>query len=169
MILSYENVIVYPIKHRLNFQRSSDEETKKLRSQCNTLTYKSYCFLYSYTSNNNWSHTVSSTIFRWYFQNLLNDSTLPLIINISSQSIVQTPCKTIIIPNSHRTLSLRFPDESFIDKFIARCAINSSFYHLESLIQNSLSTYKFIVLLVDLIVLPRLRSLTCSMITVMMI
>ncbi len=95
------------------------------------------------------------------FQNLLNNSSLLFKINISSQSILQTRCKSFIIPNKHRIISLSFSDELILDKFIVRSSIDPSFQRLQSLTINSLPAYKFAILLFDLISLPCLYSLTC--------
>jgi hypothetical protein len=96
-------------------------------------------------------------------KNLLDYSSLLLKIKISSKSTLQIRCKLFIIPNRSRIISLNFADESILDRFIVHCTINSSFQRLQSINLNSLPAYKCVVLLFDLISLPRLSSLTCSL------
>ena len=97
------------------------------------------------------------------FESLLNARSLFLRIQISSQSIFDSPWQSLLIPQRHRILSLNFADESILDRFIHQCTIDSSFRTLRSLNLNSLPAYKCLALLFDLILLPRLSSLTCSL------
>ena len=94
------------------------------------------------------------------FESLLNDNSLLLKLKISSQSIFN---KRFILINRHRIYSLNISDDSILDRFIHHCTINSTFIRLQSLNLNSLPAYKFLALLSDLISLPRLCSLTCSL------
>lgn len=97
------------------------------------------------------------------FEKLLNDNSLLLKLKISSQSILDNQWKGFLLINRHRIYSLNISDDSILDRFIHHCTINSTFIRLQSLNLNSLPAYKFLALLSDLISLPRLCSLTCSL------
>ncbi|CAF4459716.1 unnamed protein product, partial [Adineta steineri] len=73
-------------------------------------------------------------------------------------------CQHVIIPNSHRILSLHLADYSIeqllIDTFFNHCIIDSSFQRLESIILKGIKTKKLLTTLSYLKSLPRLFTLT---------
>lgn len=93
----------------------------------------------------------------------MNDHSLLFKFKISSQTIFEYQWKDYLLFNRHRISSLNISDDSLLDRFIHHCTINSSFLRLQSLNLNSLPAYKCLALLTDLISLPRLCSLTCSL------
>ncbi|CAF1179198.1 unnamed protein product [Adineta steineri] len=97
-------------------------------------------------------------------QNLIISSSLLLRIklNLKSISLLEDRCEHVIIPNSHRILSLHLIDELLTEKFFDHCIIDSSFYRLESLTLNEIQIEKLLTILFYLNSLPRLFSLTIS-------
>ncbi|CAF4376153.1 unnamed protein product, partial [Adineta steineri] len=82
-------------------------------------------------------------------QNLIISSSLLLRIklNLKSISLLEDRCEHVIIPNSHRILSLHLIDELLTEKFFDHCIIDSSFYRLESLTLNEIQIEKLLTIL----------------------
>ncbi|CAF1175372.1 unnamed protein product [Adineta steineri] len=101
-------------------------------------------------------------------QNLIISSPILLRINLDSKSksLLECRCQHVIIPNTHRILSLHltdyWTDPSLVDTFFNHCIINSTFHRLESIILNGIKTEKLFATLFYLNTLPRLFSLTVS-------
>ncbi|CAF0766106.1 unnamed protein product [Adineta steineri] len=99
-------------------------------------------------------------------QNLIISSSLLLRIELDplSKHLLEHHCQHVIIPNSHRILSLHladyWKDQLLIDAFFNHCIIDSSFQRLESIMLKGIKTEKLLTTLFYLKFLPRLFSLT---------
>ncbi|CAF1156051.1 unnamed protein product [Adineta steineri] len=95
-------------------------------------------------------------------QNLIISSSLLLRIklNLKSKSLLEYRCEHVIIPNSHRILSLHLIDELLIRNFFYHCIIDSSFQRLESIMLIGIEAEKLRTTLFYLNTLSRLFSLT---------
>ncbi|CAF3886541.1 unnamed protein product [Adineta steineri] len=98
-------------------------------------------------------------------QNLIISSSILLRIELDSESksLLEYRCQHVIIPNSHRILSLHLPDFStdqlLIDTFFNHCIIDPTFHRLESIVLKGIKTEKLLTTLFYLKSLPRLFSL----------
>ncbi|UJR23400.1 hypothetical protein I4U23_026408 [Adineta vaga] len=93
------------------------------------------------------------------FENLLNDPSFLMKIQISSTFEFDYHYKQFINLNKHRILSFHFNNES-IQKEIMKPRIIESFDHLESIVFNPISIWKLGVFCFYLESLPHLSSLT---------
>ncbi|CAF0901477.1 unnamed protein product [Didymodactylos carnosus] len=160
------------IKRQLRLSQSIDTETKKLRTKLsdesisytcleslsNELFYEIFEYLDAYDIHK----SLSNLNIR--LQNLIISSSILLRINLcsKSKSLLEYRCRHVIIPNSHRILSLHLTDQSLINNFFNHCTIDSSFHRLESIILNGIKTEKLLATLFYLNSLPRLFSLSIS-------
>lgn len=97
------------------------------------------------------------------FQYLLSNSSVCLKIKLVTSAQLEHNCRTNILPNASRILSLKFADEFLLDSFLSICQINSTFENLQALHLNSLPAYKLTVLLIDCLSLTNLVCLTCCL------
>ncbi|CAF0851392.1 unnamed protein product [Adineta steineri] len=85
-------------------------------------------------------------------------------LEAESELELEYRCQHVIIPNSHRILSLHLADYSIeqllIDTFFNHCIIDSSFHRLESIFLKGIKIKKLLTTLSYLKSLPRLFSLT---------
>ncbi|CAF1074655.1 unnamed protein product [Adineta steineri] len=160
------------IKRQLSLTQSIDVEMKKLRTRLSDESTSHTCFenlsnevLYEildyidaydiYESFSNLSNRL---------ENLIISSSILLRIKVNSEALLEDRCQHVIIPNSHRILSLHFRGhpwgELLIDKFFNHCIIDSSFHRLESILLNDIKKEKLLTTLFYLNALPRLFSLT---------
>ncbi len=117
--------------------------------------YLDVCFIYNILSNLNTR-----------FEYLLKYSSLPIKLNLSwtSKSTFEHYCKYIIEPNLTRIISLNIPNPLAIKSFLSSFSINISFIRLESLNLGRTNSDYLITLLTCLKSLPRLFSLSISII-----
>ncbi|CAF4074346.1 unnamed protein product, partial [Adineta steineri] len=140
--------------------RFSDERTLYtcLENLSNELLYEIFEYLDAYDIYESFSNLNIR------LQNLITSSSLLLRIKLDSESLLEDRCQHVIIPNSHRILSLHFRGhpcgELLIDTFFNHCIIDSSFHRLESILFNDIKTEKLLTTLFYLNALPRLFSLT---------
>jgi hypothetical protein len=101
------------------------------------------------------------------FQRLLTHPSLPLKINLSSTSelVLQQCCTHIVIPNTHRIVSLSLSNLLAINLCSTLFTNDSPFHRLESLVLNGIKPEEqasLLPFLVHLRFLPRLVSLTIT-------
>ncbi|CAF1139792.1 unnamed protein product [Adineta steineri] len=102
-------------------------------------------------------------------QNLINSSSLLLVIKLDSKSksLVEDHCQHVIIPNSHRIRTLSLDDcptdPSLIDTFFKHCTIDSSFQRLKYINLYRVKQETLLTILLDSKSLPRLSSLNILM------
>ncbi|CAF4971149.1 unnamed protein product, partial [Rotaria sp. Silwood1] len=162
---------MYQIKRQSSFSESLNVENKKLRTfsednisiTCienlsNELFYEIFEYLDGYDIYKAFCNLNTR------FQRLITCSSISLNIKLCSNapSEVKHCCKTVIIPNVHRILSLDLEGESIINDFFKHCIINSSFHRLQSIALSRISIDRAVVLLFYLKSLPRLFSLTMN-------
>ncbi|CAF4252976.1 unnamed protein product [Rotaria sp. Silwood2] len=160
---------MYQIKRQSSFSEFLNVENKKLRTfsednisitsienLSNELFYEIFEYLDGYDIYKTFCNLNSR------FQYLITCSSISFNIKLCSnaRSEVKHCCKTVIIPNIHRILSLNLEDESLINDFFKHCIINSSFHRLQSIVLNCISIDRAVVLLFFLKSLPHLFSLT---------
>ncbi|CAF4080837.1 unnamed protein product [Adineta steineri] len=161
------------IKRQLSLSQSNDVETKKLRIELNDkstshtclenlsneLLYEILEYLDAYDIHKSFSNLNNR------LQNLIISSSILLRIKLDSESksLLEYRCQHVIIPNSHRILSLHLPDFStdqlLIDTFFNHCIIDPTFHRLESIVLKGIKTEKLLTTLFYLKSLPRLFSL----------
>ncbi len=90
-------------------------------------------------------------------ENLINSSFMK--IQFSSTSELDHHYIQFLISKKHQIFSLHFNNEQILKTFI-RLRMIQSFNHLESVILNPVSTYKFLTILFYFVSVPRLSSLT---------
>ncbi|CAF0819100.1 unnamed protein product [Adineta steineri] len=129
------------IKRQLSLNQSIDMEMKRLRTRLSDESTSHTCF-------ENLSNELLYEIFEYLdacdiyesfsnlnnrLQNLIISSSILLRIKVNSEALLEDRCQHVIIPNSHRILSLHFRGhpwgELLIDKFFNHCIIDSSFHH----------------------------------------
>ncbi|CAF4237710.1 unnamed protein product [Rotaria magnacalcarata] len=93
-------------------------------------------------------------------ENLLISSSLSMKIEISSNTIFDFHYKQFLKSNKHHIISFDIDSQSTLDKFMNLFIIDSLFSHLESLVLNSISTYKLLIIRFYLKSLPYLSSLS---------
>ncbi|CAM4822183.1 unnamed protein product [Rotaria magnacalcarata] len=81
-------------------------------------------------------------------------------IEISSNTIFDFHYKQFLKSNKHHIISFDIDSQSTLDKFMNLFIIDSLFSHLESLVLNSISTYKLLIIRFYLKSLPYLSSLS---------
>ncbi|CAF1139722.1 unnamed protein product [Adineta steineri] len=164
------------IKRQQSSSQSIDVEMKTLQTRLSDGST-------SYTCFENLSNEVLYEIFEYLdacdiyesfsnlnicLQNLISSSSLLLRIKLvpESKHLLEDHCQHVIIPNSHRILSLHLAsystDPPLIDTFFNHCTIDGSFLRLESIILKGIKTEKLLATLFYLKSLPRLFSLTIS-------
>ncbi|CAF1241103.1 unnamed protein product [Adineta steineri] len=113
--------------------------------------YLEGCLLYEAFSNLNYR-----------FQQLLIDSSVRLKINFVSYSglLLEQRSKHIVIPKRHQIISFNFDNAFGESPIFTWFPINSQFNRLESITLRDIRTGELLLLLVDLVFLPRLFSLT---------
>ncbi len=96
------------------------------------------------------------------FNHLIIHSSLPIKFKFSllSKSTFQYRCKTILIPNIHRIISLHFSHHLLIEYFFTLFSLHSSYIRLEVLTFDNIKADDLISILPTLASLPRLFSLT---------
>lgn len=104
------------------------------------------------------------TNLNYRFENLVSHSSFLFKFNLQTQSdsLLENRCRKLIIPNSHRILSLHLKSESIIIHFFNFCTIDSSFSRLESIVLDRLECRQLLPILFYLNSLPRLFSLTIT-------
>ncbi|CAF1283178.1 unnamed protein product [Adineta steineri] len=139
----------------------SDESTSYTRLE--NLSNELLCEIFEYLDAYDAYKSFSNLNIR--LQNLIVSSSILLRIELDSKStsLIKDRCQHVIIPNSHRILSLHVADYSneqlLIDAFFNHCIINSSFHRLESIILKRIEKEKLLTTLFYFNSLPRLFSL----------
>ena len=98
------------------------------------------------------------------FNHLISHSSLPLNLNFSllSKATFKHRCETIVLPNIHRIISLRFSHYFLIEYFLNFFSLDSSYIRLQTLTFDDLKSENIVPILSTLTSLPHFSSLTLN-------
>ena len=97
--------------------------------------------------------------------NLVINSFLPLRINLCPKSRItlEEQCRTVLLPNRHRLLSIHLKTPLVIQEFFDHCMIDESFTRLQSIHLHGTTVNTVLTVLFHLNFLPRLSSLSIQL------
>ena len=98
------------------------------------------------------------------FRSLLEDSNVPIQINISTMAKTKFECyhRKIMLPNKHRINYLRLANPFTTDIVFSPSDIITQFIQLETLVLDNINQKSFDNISSELLLLPKLHSLTIS-------
>ncbi|CAF1331228.1 unnamed protein product [Rotaria sordida] len=146
------------IKRQGNFRQSQTFKKKKTISCIENLSNEIFYEISDYLDGYDVYKAFSNLNIR--LENLLISSSLPMKIEISSKTKLDSHYKQFIRSNKHYIISIDFDSQSSLNDFMNLFIIDTLFVRLESIILNSISTYKLLILLFYLKSLPNLSSLS---------
>ncbi|CAF1169773.1 unnamed protein product [Rotaria sordida] len=146
------------IKRQGNFRQSQVHKKKKTISCIENLSNEIFYEIFDYLDGYNIYKAFSNLNIR--FENLLINPLLPMKIEISSETKLDSRYKQFLRSNKHHIISFDFDSQSKFDQFMNLFTIDKLFPRLESFILNSISTYKLFILLFYLKSLSNLSSLS---------
>ncbi|CAF1189193.1 unnamed protein product [Rotaria sordida] len=147
------------IKRQRNFRQSQTFKKKKTLSCIENLSNEIFYEIFDYLDGYNIYQAFSNLNIR--LENLLISPALTMKIEISSKTKLDSHYyKQFIRSNKYHIISIDFDSQSSLNDFMNLFIIDTLFVRLESIILNSISTYKLLILLFYLKSLPNLSSLS---------